>query len=881
MGNLYRFSILFLLLFFFAKCGNRTMSLKKQMALLILTTFTIIEMSAASAIAQNFNNSTSEAIKAQSPFEFAKENEGYVALMELSKNQDEAVQNFLKEYIPCQNEFCNRATQKCIRASLQDNFASQTSQFSSTNVKKIVCRCVGKNEDPSKYNEWFFSTFSTARYQDAPDGCDGTVSQNVVATAMDAFEYSTKRTCWNNSSDGKRYCMTFQGDEASVAYANESNKATSGCEVLPVKLYNYRRCFFCPLVGVIYDGSAKITDVAFAKMAGAFATLLAIGFAIWVALQVLTQVSSLTKQDAPKFLGSLIKQSYKVIIAFILLQNSQQIFEYAIRPILETGLVFGQNMVTTREVFQGLDYDNGRYIRQAKAVTGGRHFRLDTYDKLEQFVVAIQRHIAFMQAVGTSLICTGTNLMLMKEASFGSGKNGAMEEFGVGFQMFVQGAVLAIFGFLLSLAFVFYLIDAIVQFGVVGALAPFLIASWPFKATSKYTSTGVQMLLNSAFLFLFVGLVVSANVFLIDEALKQTSDEQQNELLSLCEQQDYFDKNQAKCKEAFEQTPRMGALFEIAQTLNSLDSTKLRELTDISAMGFLILLFCCIFGFKFTGQASPLADKFASGGIGKPIAPGIATMGASFAKSAAARATENIREAAGDRIERGAKWFIGLTPRGMKAVWRRIRGKNKKPASAGGTANPQTTGGNPAPVSNGSDFGSGRAAATLNEQTQTAQSPKLNEQTPRTQGTPVLNENQQPKTPASQPRPVSHPSNAGDADEFENDTAEAASAEDAEYPEAEENADSSENTRPSETERKPQSQAQNAQAYKKQTNRSTQPQKVQNRGQTITRPRRPERTPQKSPQVRNTESRGGSGHNRAKYLKKQEVKNSSEERKDD
>ena len=659
--------------------------------------------------------------------------------------------------------------------------------------------------------------------------------------------YHLTGDCGFVGGDNKNYCLVLLNGNTSVQYANESNDATRGCEVLPVKLYNYRKCFFCPLVGVIYDGSAKITDIAFSKMAAAFATLLAIGFAIWVALQVLTQVSSITKQDAPKFLGGLIKQSYKVIIAFILSQNSQQVFTYAVRPILEAGLVFGQNMLTTKAIFQGLDTDGkGNYIRQAKEVTGGNHYKLDTYDKLEQFVVAVQREIAFMQAVGTSLICTGSNLMLL---------NGKISEFGDGFQMFVQGIVLAIFGFLLSLAFAFYLIDAVVQFGVVGALLPFLIVSWPFKATAKYTSTGTQMLLNSAFLFLFVGLVISANMFLINEALNQTPDEQENQEFSLCQQEDYYATNKEKCENILKQTPRMGALFEIAQTLNSLDSTKLKELTDISAMGFLILLFCCVFGFKFTGQAIPLADKFASGGISKPIAPGIATMGASFAKSAASRATKNIREAAGDRIERGTKWVVGLIPRGIKASWRKMRGQNKKPASSGGSSNPQSTAGNPAPSSNSGGFENAQAAATLSEQTQASRNPTLSEQTQAQKSTPTLSEAQgSPKTNDHQ---SSSPQPSTPADENENNNREI-SPDDGNEPSNQGNSSNAdEATAPHEKQ---------SQQKIKQDPKTGQYARQQSQGRQKSQPRQPK---EKMSQTRhNHASKGGSRHNRNKRSKR-------------
>ena len=483
--------LLFSLRVFLAYRQEAVMGIQNKITSLIFMAVSLIYLLPSPALAQN---SSPIDIKAENPLEFVdkhlRKDTIHPDLMKVLKGD--------KNIIQCGSQYCNLSNSYCYEVSYSDN------------------------PNPS------FSC-SSELYSPGETKVFGTII--VTYNRLCTFNCVTKFSNLHSSAignDGKVYQISI-GSEVSIRYNNASNDATRGCEVLPVKLYNYRKCFFCPLVGVIYDGSAKITDVAFSKMAVAFATLLAVGFAIWVALQVLTQVSSLTKQDAPKFLASIIKQSYKVIIAFILLQNSQQVFEYAVRPILEAGLVFGQNMLTTQDIFKGLDYDEtGKYIRQAKEVTGGIHYRLDTYDKLEQYVVAVQRQIAFMQAVGTSLICTGSNLMLF---------HGKIKEFGDGFQMFVQGAVLAIFGFLLSLAFGFYLIDAIVQFGVVGALLPFLIAAWPFKATAKYTSTGTQMLLNSAFLFLFVGLVISANVHLINEALNVTADEKQNELLSLCGQQ--------------------------------------------------------------------------------------------------------------------------------------------------------------------------------------------------------------------------------------------------------------------------------------------------------------------------------------------------------
>ena len=52
--------------------------------------------------------------------------------------------------------------------------------------------------------------------------------------------------------------------------------------------------------------------------------------------------------------------------------------------------------------------------------------------------------------------------------------------------------------FVFALAFAFYLVDAVVQLGIAGALMPFLIASWPFKITFGYTKKGWDIFIYMA-----------------------------------------------------------------------------------------------------------------------------------------------------------------------------------------------------------------------------------------------------------------------------------------------------------------------------------------------------------------------------------------------
>ena len=497
------------------------------------------------------------------------------------------------------------------------------------------------------------------------------------------FDKTKEQGSCFGGNDGQLYCLAARGGIATVNY-NAADTAFRGCEVLPVKLYNNRKCFFCPLFTVVYKVAGDITDISFQALGGAFALLLAMGLAIWIAVQTLTQVSSLTKQDAPKFLGNLIKQGYKVLIAFLLLQYSSQIFEYGITPVLEAGLEFGSAMLeekyTVMKTEEGLsDFEkmeelNPGIMNRVSTLSNTRYYTSGLYMALDNFVVNLQRNIAFMQSVGSSLICIGGNAMMFKgeDASFGSG-----------FQMVIQGVLLAGFGFMLSIAFAFYLVDAVVQMGIAGALMPFLIASWPFKLTAKYANTGWSMILNSAFVFVFAGLVLSVNLNLVSAALDMTASGEQTDTIETkqCD-------NPADCADT---EINMGGLYKIAQAINNQDETELVRLTDISAVGFLILLFCCIFGFKFLGRAGELAGKFASGAL-KPIAPSIATMGASAAKSMALKTTQSTREAVEDKVKAGARTVASVPGR----LWGAVTGRGKygkKGAAAGGAEDSGGAGG--------------------------------------------------------------------------------------------------------------------------------------------------------------------------------------------
>lgn len=391
------------------------------------------------------------------------------------------------------------------------------------------------------------------------------------------------------------YC--WKCDDASDCEATRG--VMKGCTPLQVKLRESKECIFCPLFQSLYTAVQTMSRQAFDTTKDAIRKVMSLGFALYIAFSVLGHVSSMTKQDAPKFLTGLLVSTCKFLVAFLLLMNKDTIYYYVINPLLSTALDFGGAMLFTA----------GDAIKTCKTDTAGlsgtgdKVLPNELYITMECFIKGVQAEIAFAQAAGSSIMCVGRN-----EAS------GA---FGIwDFSMVFSGLAIYLCALLLSFAFGFYLIDSVVMLGVLGALMTFFIACWPFKMTGGYTGKGFNMFMNIFFTFIFMGIVVSINTQLIKASLST------------------------------------GGLENIEDVLSGGNIKDSKQILDINGAGFLIILCCCFFGFKFSAKTAQLAGSMAGGGgidIGAKLG-GLLTSGAvnsamRVGKSATAPITAKAKQA--------------------------------------------------------------------------------------------------------------------------------------------------------------------------------------------------------------------------------------------
>lgn len=441
---------------------------------------------------------------------------------------------------------------------------------------------------------------------------------NSMQSTIKAGQSLYKYTVMGKDKNGKptilaEYYFIMEGDKF-----QSITGVTRGCVPLPAKLAESRSCIYCPLFKTIFNAAQSMSTKAYDKLAGPLANVMLIGFAIVIAFMVLKNVSSFTKQDAPKFVTELLVNMFKVLVAYYMLKNANIVYGYIVGPVLKAGFEFGSSLLFAKNDSYLAACDVSKTLQNVSNGVMPAYL----YTNLDCFIRAVQAEVAVPQSVGSSLMCVARNA---GKESIGPFRN-VLWDFG----MMFQGFAIWVMGWIISLAFAFYLIDATIQLGIIGALMPFLIACWPFKATRNYTSKGWGIFMNTFFVYVFMGLVVSINVELLGQGL----------------------------------TGSKGGFDAIMKALNGNNVQELKELLDIGFAGFLVLVACCLFAFKLTGQASDLAGTMAGGGgpkIGANIgglAYGAATKGVQGTLKTGLGAAKAVSDKTGltNVVNKGRDW---------------------------------------------------------------------------------------------------------------------------------------------------------------------------------------------------------------------------------
>ena len=408
----------------------------------------------------------------------------------------------------------------------------------------------------------------------------------------------------NFSAAGVITYKTSDGTVVNVEDTQNKDVDLTKCTPLAQRLEKARKhCMFCPLFKILYTAGASVSVASFDALAAPFQTLLVIGLALYIGFLTLKQVGAFTKQDGSKYISELLIIGFKVFIAFLLLGNGSQIYKLGLEPLISAGLEVGASFLSAPSAENSVDITS---CGQGTVSGTDKAFYSDALqEKLDCYLRKVGEETMVGDVVGSTLVC------------FATSSSGAMPII----RTLVSGLFIRLFALLIYVAFAFYLIDAVVRLGIVGAILPFLIASWPFKVTSGYTKKGWDIYLNAVFIFIFMGLIVNVTIELLSSSV----------------------------------TGGNGDSSEILGYMADDNIVKLIDLFEMGGASFLFVILCGIFGFKLCGEASSLAAEMGTSG-GTSIASKIGGLGANAAYGVAKKG-----------VKAGAKGAVAVT-KGVASV---------------------------------------------------------------------------------------------------------------------------------------------------------------------------------------------------------------------
>lgn len=261
----------------------------------------------------------------------------------------------------------------------------------------------------------------------------------------------------------------------------------------PVEKYKHEikdTCTLCPLFALVFNAVSQVGAKSVTKFSSGVAKVVIVGFAIWLALQVLAFVSSIETQDLKDLIQKIITQGFIVMIVVIILDGGVGYFlGKFLTPVYNVGHTMSQSLLTN-EATKAIKSEKGKAGKFIEAVPNGLPKEMGI--NIISTMTGIENEARKVKVLGSSFIC-----MSKIKAKI----------FFLFTRLFWLGFLFWIFGLLLIFTIPFLMVDSVLKIGVVIALLPMAIGGYAFKYTRQYTKQVWDTLLNSTLSFLFITLV--------------------------------------------------------------------------------------------------------------------------------------------------------------------------------------------------------------------------------------------------------------------------------------------------------------------------------------------------------------------------------------
>ena len=285
------------------------------------------------------------------------------------------------------------------------------------------------------------------------------------------------------------------------------------CHVADMQEKYQSSCYSCLIVKTLLEQFMTVGTKTYALCSEAGVKILVLASCLWIAFFVLKNVSSLANVEPVSMINTLLTQLFKIGVAYIIIVSGTNTFiNYVVNPILATGADYGLAIIDG--VSETLNMQaSGKYNYEGESL-----FSTDVMNKILGLAEGIDRVVSTNLVIGHALTCHSVNAgvwifdLWVITISIPD------------IWIWLCGAVIWIFGFMMTLGVCYYLLDLSFKVGISIILFPITMGLWPFSTTSDKVISCVRTILKSAAIFAFLAITTSYGMTLISTALRDISE---------------------------------------------------------------------------------------------------------------------------------------------------------------------------------------------------------------------------------------------------------------------------------------------------------------------------------------------------------------------
>lgn len=349
----------------------------------------------------------------------------------------------------------------------------------------------------------------------------------------------------------------------------------SECDIQEMQYKYQSSCYSCKIVKTLImtfmSACSKVYGVA--QNAGVY--ILIFATLIWMVIFVMKSVSSMANVEPADMVNEILQQLFKVLVAYVFIViGVSTIVRLFINPLLATGADYGIGIIEGAAQSLPIPAITNERIVNGQTVSynadGVDILSAKTVNRLMALNQSIDKVVSINLVVGHALTCHATHAGMITIFDHA----GVTLRF-IDLWVWLCGAIIWAFGFLLTVAVSYYLLDVSFKIGLAIMIMPVAIALWPFKPTSDKIGKLLSIILAAAATFAFLAITTTFALTLISKAMRDTD--------------------------------------TLLKKVSEGDTTYISETFDITGDYFIIIVFALIYGFLLIGKTiSDYSSKFFS-----------------------------------------------------------------------------------------------------------------------------------------------------------------------------------------------------------------------------------------------------------------------------